>query len=313
MLKHTHTHTYAHTHTHAHTHPHTHTLLLSLSPSLSLSLSLSLPLSLSSSLLIYLSLSVNFHWIECCQRNRVLYAAKDTCQQLLLTSSRHFGRLSSSPNPELNISVIEGMNVSNAREVNATRTLPGRVFRSCVYHSVFIRRVFFKNVFRDLYDSRSAGKASVVYRIYLSYWRVVGVWGVAWGCGGKLKVDIRKIGKKYKQTNNTHTHTHKKNNNKKTLLRNWGFSLGKFGEPSLGKTSCDRVALPQPTVHAAYISVSIIHRTLTWATGFITCAQMLMQAIALGESALKADAGRKTPCRTWKSIMRQRRAVPTLY
>ena len=30
----------------------------------------------------------------------------------------------------------------------------------------------------------------------------------------------------------------------------------------------------EPTVHAGYFSVSIIHRTLTWTTGFLTCAQM---------------------------------------
>ena len=35
----------------------------------------------------------------------------------------------------------------------------------------------------------------------------------------------------------------------------------------------------QPTMHA---SVSIIHQTLTWTTGSLTCAQMLMHAIAHG-------------------------------
>ena len=51
----------------------------------------------------------------------------------------------------------------------------------------------------------------------------------------------------------------------------------------------------QPTVHAGYFSVSIIHRTLTRTTGSLTCAQMLMHAIAQGvrthvrESALEAD------------------------
>ena len=39
----------------------------------------------------------------------------------------------------------------------------------------------------------------------------------------------------------------------------------------------------QLTVHAGCFSVSIIHRTLTtWATGSLTCVQMLMHAIALG-------------------------------
>ena len=62
----------------------------------------------------------------------------------------------------------------------------------------------------------------------------------------------------------------------------------------------------QPTVHAECFSVSIIHRTLTWTTGSLTCAQMLMLAIVHGgvrtyvrESAPKVDSGRKIPCRTW--------------
>ena len=38
----------------------------------------------------------------------------------------------------------------------------------------------------------------------------------------------------------------------------------------------------QPTVHAGCFSVSIIHRTLTWTTGSLTCAQMLMHALAHG-------------------------------
>ena len=36
----------------------------------------------------------------------------------------------------------------------------------------------------------------------------------------------------------------------------------------------------QPTVHAGCCSVSIIHRTLTWITGSLTCTQILMHAIA---------------------------------
>ena len=38
----------------------------------------------------------------------------------------------------------------------------------------------------------------------------------------------------------------------------------------------------QPTVHARCFSVSTIHRTLTSATGTLTCVQMLMHAIARG-------------------------------
>ena len=35
-------------------------------------------------------------------------------------------------------------------------------------------------------------------------------------------------------------------------------------------------------VHAGYVCVAIIHRTLTWTTGSLTCAQMLMYAVAQG-------------------------------
>ena len=38
----------------------------------------------------------------------------------------------------------------------------------------------------------------------------------------------------------------------------------------------------QPTVQAGCFSVSAIHRTLTWTTGSLTCAQMLRHAIAHG-------------------------------
>ena len=38
----------------------------------------------------------------------------------------------------------------------------------------------------------------------------------------------------------------------------------------------------QPTVHARCFSVSIIHQTLTWTKGSLTCIQMLMHVIARG-------------------------------
>ena len=38
----------------------------------------------------------------------------------------------------------------------------------------------------------------------------------------------------------------------------------------------------QPIVHAGCLCVFIIHRTLTWTTGSLTCTQMLMQAFAQG-------------------------------
>ena len=47
-----------------------------------------------------------------------------------------------------------------------------------------------------------------------------------------------------------------------------------------GESQLRQSRATQPTVHAGCSSVSIIHRTLTWTTGSLTCAQMLMHAIA---------------------------------
>ena len=73
-------------------------------------------------------------------------------------------------------------------------------------------------------------------------------------------------------------------------------------------------------VHAGCFCVSIIQRTLTWSTGFLTCAQMLMHAVAhegvrthVRESALQEESGRKIPRRTGESNLPQRRDGPTLY
>ena len=70
----------------------------------------------------------------------------------------------------------------------------------------------------------------------------------------------------------------------------------------------------KPTVHAGCFSVSIIHQTLTKTTGSLTCAQMLMHAIAHEgvrthgrECALKLDSGKKILCCTGESNLRQRR------
>ena len=46
----------------------------------------------------------------------------------------------------------------------------------------------------------------------------------------------------------------------------WDFSNKKFGALSPGKASCDRV-VTQLMVHAGFVSVSIIDRTLIWVTG----------------------------------------------
>ena len=75
----------------------------------------------------------------------------------------------------------------------------------------------------------------------------------------------------------------------------------------------------QPTARAGCFVVSLIHRTLRWTTGSLTCAQMAMHAIVHGgvrtqvrESALKVDSWRKIPGRTGESNLRQRRASPML-
>ena len=95
----------------------------------------------------------------------------------------------------------------------------------------------------------------------------------------------------------------------------WEVRVAFPGESQLRQSSATK-----PTVHAECLSVSIIHRTLTWTTGSLTCAQMLMRAIAHGdvrthvrESALKVDSGRKIPCRTGESNLRRLRAGPTIY
>ena len=67
-----------------------------------------------------------------------------------------------------------------------------------------------------------------------------------------------------------------------TVLSQWEFSHGKFGLLSPGKASCDRVALPNLLCMLGVFSVSVIHQTLTWTTGSLTCTQMLMHAIAHG-------------------------------
>ena len=63
-----------------------------------------------------------------------------------------------------------------------------------------------------------------------------------------------------------------------------------------GESQLRQSGATQPTVHAGCFSVSISHLTPTWTTGSLTCAQMLMHAIAHGgvrthvrESALKVD------------------------
>ena len=95
----------------------------------------------------------------------------------------------------------------------------------------------------------------------------------------------------------------------------WEIRVAFSGESQLRQSHAT-----QRTVHAGCFSVSIIHRTLTWTTGSLTCSQMFMHAIAhrgirthVRESALKVDSGRKNPRRTGDSNLRQRCAGPTHY
>ena len=67
---------------------------------------------------------------------------------------------------------------------------------------------------------------------------------------------------------------------------------GKKGTPLISPTSELLLLLsferPQssitlsPMVHAGYVCVAIIHQTLSWTTGSLSCAQMLMHAFAYG-------------------------------
>ena len=67
------------------------------------------------------------------------------------------------------------------------------------------------------------------------------------------------------------------------VLCHWDFSHGKKkGRFPRQKASCDRVALPNLRCMLGVFSVSIIHRNLTWTTGSLTCAQMLMHAVTHG-------------------------------
>ena len=47
-----------------------------------------------------------------------------------------------------------------------------------------------------------------------------------------------------------------------------------------GESQLRQSRATQPTVHAGRFGVSIVHRTLTWTTESLTCAQMLMHAVA---------------------------------
>ena len=88
----------------------------------------------------------------------------------------------------------------------------------------------------------------------------------------------------------------------RTVLSHWDFSNWRFRFFPPLKSNCDSHTM-QPTVHAGCFSVSIIHRTLTWTSGPLTRAQVLMDAIAHG--------GVRTPQESlhWK-LTREKNPLP---
>ena len=68
-----------------------------------------------------------------------------------------------------------------------------------------------------------------------------------------------------------------------TVLSSCDSSHAKIGLLFLRKTSCDRVVLPNLRCMLDFFRASVIHRTLTWTIGSLTCARVLMHAIAHGD------------------------------
>ena len=65
-------------------------------------------------------------------------------------------------------------------------------------------------------------------------------------------------------------------------------------------------------MHAGYACVAIVHWTLPWTTGSLSCTQIINACDCTGgctdterESALKVDSGKKIPCRTVQSNLCQ--------
>ena len=87
-----------------------------------------------------------------------------------------------------------------------------------------------------------------------------------------------------------------------------------------GKSQLRQIRATQPTVHAGYFSVSIFHRTLNMdyrsfnvRTDVNVCDCTRGCTDIVKESAPKVDSGRKIPCHTGESNLRQRRAGLMLY
>ena len=98
------------------------------------------------------------------------------------------------------------------------------------------------------------------------------------------------------------------------------FSHGICGLLSPGKANCSRVALPNPPGPCLVFwcfhntpNSDMEYRIFNVRTGFDVCDCTRGCIDTVRESALKVDSGRKIPCRTGESNLRQRRAGPTLY
>ena len=86
------------------------------------------------------------------------------------------------------------------------------------------------------------------------------------------------------------------------VLSQWDSPLGNLGCFAGGKPAVTELHYPTHSAFWVFFSVSIIHWTLTWTTGSLTCAHMLMHMTAhrgvlthVRESALKVDSRRKIP------------------
>ena len=105
-----------------------------------------------------------------------------------------------------------------------------------------------------------------------------------------------------------------------TVLSHWDFFHRKIGLCCFLRGKRAATESRYSTYGACLVFISIINRPLIWTTCSLTCAQMLMHAIARGclrtherESAPNVDSGRKIPCRTGESNLRQRCDGPMLY
>ena len=91
-----------------------------------------------------------------------------------------------------------------------------------------------------------------------------------------------------------------------------------------GESQLRQSRTTQHTVHAGCFSISIIRRTLTWTTGSLTCAQVLMHAFAhggvrthrkltLGEKSLAAPGNRTSVSGVTVWCSNQQSYIPTHY